>query len=535
MASVLGAAILTMPDVAPNTNHSIDAPPSNVSWSRYLRPNARRDITHRDMPTWGYPKCPQELARAKEKAMKVCRQNQKNSVRHAKGMDSTTIRPGKGKRGANLNFEERDELSFAEDELSGLAEYMSRQKTWMLKKIEVVRKHNLRGDLLDKFKMGQRVEVMPTNPMETWPRPLSYGMAVVTCHGGYKCCCGYKRINQGIGVTYDDGSKYHCSLDQLRIPDVPIDECDSNSPSNENSSSPVTRAPDTSHMTLSSEKFTLVARTIDGKEHLIPNVSVEMTIQELKRCIFSCTGIPSRAAQIVCGEHVLHGRRMIGEQGVTGPDAHVTIARRAIDIKAWNLLLRDLLVAITDNDIAEARHLVNSYVECKGEFRLAHALQSAYFRDNTDVAWFLFENAPAEVLFQALAMNGSRPYNENRCHGRMCVGGAPSTSLIGFMYVMGDSEALQLVGQRLGAKWYQRLRRQATAEAWEDIDYYTGHAWLEGGQRVTSAPFERYDGHVQAPRKIFEIDWRTTKIQFKEVDKQQDGEIPGTIHGRFKH
>merc|ERR1712125_247995 len=108
--------------------------------------------------------------------------------------------------------------------------------------------------------------------------------------------------------------------------------------SRKNLSSPVPRAPDMSLMKLSSAKFTLVARTMDGKEHLIPNVSAEMTIQELKRCIFSCVGIPSRVAQIVYGDDVLHGRGMIGEMGVTGPDAIVTVLKRTMDVKAWNLL-----------------------------------------------------------------------------------------------------------------------------------------------------------------------------------------------------
>merc|ERR1719253_891115 len=108
-----------------------------------------------------------------------------------------------------------------------------------------------------------------------------------------------------------------------------------------------------------------------------------------------------------------------------------------MDLKAWNLLLRDLLVAIAGKDIVEARHLVDAYVECKGEFRLAHALQTAYFRGNTDIAWFIFEHAPSEVLFQALAMNGSRTYSENKERGYMSLGAAPSISLIGYMYVMG--------------------------------------------------------------------------------------------------
>jgi hypothetical protein len=513
---------LSKANVVPNTNHSIDAPPRNLSWSKYLRPNARADIAHGDASEG-------KLSRDKEKAMKVCRRNRRNSVRHAKGLDKKTMRPGKGKQDADLTEEQ---FAFAEEEEHVTAENHQALAEVMCRVIQV-RKHDLCGPLPERFKMGQQVKVTSTATMGS---SVSYGMAVVTCHGGYKCCCGYKRTNRGIGVTYDDGSKYHCRADQLLISDVPVDECGSDICATKNSSSLEPRAPDGSHVNLSSERFTLIARTMHGKEHLIPNVSVEMTARELKRRIFLCIGIPSRTTQILCGEQILHGRRMIGEQGVTGPEAEVTILRRPMDIKAWNLLLRDLLVAIASNDIMEARHLVEAYIECKGEFRLAHLLQSAYFRINTDIAWFLLENAPAKVLFQALAMNGSRTYSESKLRSRMTSGACPSTSLIGFMYVMGDFEALELVGRRLGAHLYHRLRRQATVVHawWEDIDYRTGHAWLERGQRITSAPpglsrqkdthmSEGDHGQVRFPSKSFEIDWRTKNITFKGTDKQQDG------------
>jgi len=159
---------------------------------------------------------------------------------------------------------------------------------------------------------------------------------------------------------------------------------------------------------------------------------------------------------------------MIGEMGVTGPDVHVTVLKHTMDIKAWNLLLRDLLVAITSNAVVQARHLIDSYVECNGEFRLAHALQTAYFTTNTDVAWFLFENAPSEVLFRALATNGSRTYSEANKLGRPGAWGRPPTSLLGFMYLMRDFEALHLVGK----------------DEWENVSIFakTGycHAWYIG-------------------------------------------------------
>merc|ERR1719201_1042946 len=69
---------LSKANVVPNTNRSIDAPPRNLPWSRYLRPNARAIIAHGDASEG-------KLARDKEKAMRVCRRNRRNSIRHAKG------------------------------------------------------------------------------------------------------------------------------------------------------------------------------------------------------------------------------------------------------------------------------------------------------------------------------------------------------------------------------------------------------------------------------------------------------------------
>jgi len=431
------ALVANQPVVMPNLNHSISCPPVTPSWLQHLRANARKALRDGDVSE-------KQMALAKAKAQQKIRCNRKNSMRHAKGIGAKTARPGKGKQGS---FVSSSMLAYdGEDDamcLEGLEEQMyQRYHRYVHGGLGVVDLLRNRVAVAE-FKVGQRVEV------------VSHGLATVTCQGGYKCCVGYKRCNKGIGVTYDDGTKYHCDHQQLRHHEPDDLPCRSE----QNFGCPLVQ--------LSSAKFTLVATSLDGTENPIPNVSADMTVRDLKQSIARTVGIPSRTVQIVSGEQVLlDEKKTLGSLDITGPGAHVSLFERTMDPNAWNLLLKDLLVAISSGEVVEARYLLGAFVECKGEFRLAHALSYAYFGGSADISWFLLENAPAEVLFQALVMNGARSY---RFH--------VSKPLLWFMYIHEDFDSLSLIGQRLGSKWLGCLRSQCQIpqDEWAGINYYIGN------------------------------------------------------------
>jgi len=222
-------------------------------------------------------------------------------------------------------------------------------------------------------------------------------------------------------------------------------------------------------------KIHLFATSLDGKEYSIPNVFAETTLREVKQSLARLIGAPSRVLQILHDEHsLINDKKPLFEQGVMGPTAHVSFLRCSTDVCFWNLLLRDLLVAISAGETSEARYLISTFIDCKGGFRLAHALKSAYVSKNKDVARFILENAPPEVLFQALVMKCWRTYSPSKKRGRVGPCAKPNMPLIGLMYFQEDWHTLRLIGGMLNTRWWSCIRSQANLppDVWADIERY---------------------------------------------------------------
>merc|ERR1719265_851092 len=184
-------------------------------------------------------------------------------------------------------------------------------------------------------------------------------------------------------------------------------------------------------------------------------------------------GASSHVLQILHAEHrLINDKKPLFEQGVMGPTAHVSFVRCSTGVCFWNLLLRDLLVAISAGETSEARYVISTFIDCKGGFRLAHALKSAYVSKNNEVARFILENAPPEVLFQALVMKCWRTYSPSKERGRVGISRMPSMPLIGLMYFVEDWHTLQLIGSMLNTTWWHRIRSQAVLppDVWTEIE-----------------------------------------------------------------
>lgn len=277
-------------------------------------------------------------------------------------------------------------------------------------------------------------------------------------------------------MTYDDGSTYHCDPHQLH----PCESSWLGSPEGNElsgSDSLVANLPEP-HSPSANSKITLCATSLNGKEYSIPNAFAEMTLRELKQSLARMSGVPSRVLQILHDDRsLIDDKKPLVEQGVMGPSAHVSFVRCVTNIHFWNLLLRDLLVAISAGEICEARYLISAFVECKGGYRLAHALKSAYVSKNKDVARFILENAPPEVLFQALVMKCWRTYSPSKERGRVGVNAKPSMPLIGLMYFAEDWHTLRLLGSMLNTTWWRRIRSQAVLppDVWTEIERHMNY------------------------------------------------------------
>jgi len=115
--------------------------------------------------------------------------------------------------------------------------------------------------------------------------------------------------------------------------------------------------------------------------------------------------------------------------------------------------------------------------ECKAGFRLAHVLRYAYVSMNNDMATFLLQHVPVEVLFQALVMNCARTSSDPTylwsLHYSSIVGrGYQVAPLIGLMFLKGDYGSLRHVGHKLDSKWYRCVQSQAKLpqDMWRLID-----------------------------------------------------------------
>jgi hypothetical protein len=186
-------------------------------------------------------------------------------------------------------------------------------------------------------------------------------------------------------------------------------------------------------------------------------------------------GVHWRVLQILHAEHrLINDKKPLFEQGVLGPTAHVSFVRCSTNAYFWNLLLRDLLVAISAGETSEARYLISTFIDCKGGFRLAHAFKSAYVSKNKDVARFILENAPPVVLFQALVMKCWRTYSPSKERRRVSSDAKPSMPLIGLMYFAEDRHTLRFTGGMLNTRWWDCIRSQANLppDVWTDIERY---------------------------------------------------------------
>merc|ERR1712241_729798 len=95
----------------------------------------------------------------------------------------------------------------------------------------------------------------------------------VTCIAHYRFgCCGYVRYRGKVGVTYPDGTKYHCERNLLH----PLVE----QAEDEHGSCMGSHVLEHGH-----EPFSLVARSVSGQEYCIPNVTAMLTLSELKQRI----------------------------------------------------------------------------------------------------------------------------------------------------------------------------------------------------------------------------------------------------------
>lgn len=389
-----------------------------------------------------------QLALAEAKAQKILLRNRKNSRCHEKGNDSKTIRPGKGKHGFNLSRTIL-EASYDNYMLIGCQcfDYEPLDNS-VVRRGVILQAQYAYNHISERFWLGQRVEVE------------SYGLATVTCLGGYKCCCGYSRSNKGIGVTYDDGRKYHCDARQL-LP------CDASKPAI------AEIAAARPYSSESSSVFSIVATSLDGNQYLIPELYPCMTLREFKQCVAGLVGTPYRLLHIVnLGQCLAQDAESIGGLDLARADADISFCREQADGNFWNILVKELFVAIVSGNTDEARHVMSAFVECKGAFRLAHMLKNAYVTKNTLVADFVLGKASAEVLFQALVMKVSRTYSPSKYRRRMAPHAKPSTPLIGAMYLTGDFSSLCLVGSRLTSKWRDCVRHQSSLpnHMWEVIE-----------------------------------------------------------------
>lgn len=286
-------------------------------------------------------------------------------------------------------------------------------------------------------------------------------------------------------MTYFDGTKYHCERDLLQ----PLvgqgqyaeDECGSCL---------------SSHVfEHGHEPFSLVARSLSGQEYCLPNVTAMLTLWELKQRIakqvngalptVGWTGVSACIAgklQLAVGERTLQGdKQFLEELGITGSGVVVSFVKRAVDKRAKNLLVRDLLVAISTYRVHEARSLVNDLVDANGTAHLVHTLKAAYLGGQTEITSFLLEQCPSEVLFQFLSMTtrpGYRPYHTifrwiNR------------ESILQHMVMTNEHTFLETIYRKLSGRWMSKLqlvelrfRSELAAEA-DLVCYRAGVGCLE--------------------------------------------------------
>jgi len=300
---------------------------------------------------------------------------------------------------------------------------------------------------INEFWVGQCLEV------------VGYGFATVTCiaHGRFGCC-GYVRYCGKIGVTYYDGTKYHCDREQLR---VVSEECQQDE---EELNHPLRH-----HVHAHAhEPFTVVALAVNGQVYRFSHVKAVLTLLELKQRISKqvneTLALSGRGGKFACcakklmlfeGEQVLHGdQQTLMQLGLCGPEVCLTFVQCDLDRCGRNLLLRDLLVAISRGRLHEAQALVNDVIDTNGTAHLAHLLKVAYLGRQIAITYFLLENCPAEVLFQALSMTtrpGYRPYHTifrwiNR------------ETLFQHMAMTYSQHFLEIIYRRLSGRWMSKLQ-----------------------------------------------------------------------------
>jgi len=155
-----------------------------------------------------------------------------------------------------------------------------------------------------------------------------------------------------------------------------------------------------------------------------------MTLLELKRSIAkhvrSCSST-TPATKFSCVAQTLHlvvdDKVLVGDDlalfqlGITSSDATVQVCRCGLGSLAWNNLLKDLLVAISNCHYGKAKMLLRDIREANGKHRLAHTLKTACLAEELAIAQFLFENCTADVIFEALLMTiKPKLRSHKRCH-----------------------------------------------------------------------------------------------------------------------
>jgi len=310
---------------------------------------------------------------------------------------------------------------------------------------------------MHEFRVGQDVEV------------INYGSATVTCIAHHRFgCCGYVRYRGKVGVTYSDGTKYHCDRDQLRL----VGE------GSQYVAGEINNSWNPNVYANAHESFTVVALSVNGQSHCISRVKAALTLLELKQRIARKVNetllTSGRSAKLACcasrlklfvAEKLLLGdEQTLLQFGIHGPEASITFVQCVSDRCARNLLLRDLLVSIGRGRMHEAQALVNDVIDANGKAHLAHTLKDAYLGGQYEVAGFLLENCPAEVLFQALSMTtrpGYRPYHTifrwiNR------------ESIFQHMTMTHQGHFLEIIDRRLSGRWMSKMQ-QVEAHFWGEL------------------------------------------------------------------
>lgn len=325
---------------------------------------------------------------------------------------------------------------------------------------------------MEDFRLGQQVEVNV------------FGLATVTCIASKFGCCGYVRYRSRIGVTYPDGTKYHCEKEQLRL---------------------VNRQ--SRHIAAASngdDLFTITAVSMNGQERHIPNVSAMSPLLGLKRQIAKQVNqvVPGTSEQVITeqsgrdidwsaggekylgadmkqadhttkrttrtkciaanlkltvGENVLEGdEKTMAQLGITGPGVVISFFERAsLDKCSQHLLMRDLLVAIHASRTSEAQALVADIFAAYGKSHLAHALKAAYLAGQMEYAQFFFEHCPAEVVFQALSMTTRPGYRP--CEGCECYRLVKRETIFQHMAMTQQDSFLKTIHRRLEGRWISKL------------------------------------------------------------------------------